>query len=57
MFVCMLAVEKSTFASGGLFSSLTEGQERALKVAEKPVTGVQVNRNSSEIRGAKLEDN
>lgn len=55
MFVCMLAVEKSTLASGGLFRSLTEGQERGLKVSEKPVTGVQVNRKSSEISRAKLE--
>ena len=55
MFVCMLAVGKSTLVSGGLLRSLTEGWERALKVPETPETGVQVNRKSSEISGAKLE--
>lgn len=34
----MLALEKSTLASGGLYRTLTEGQERALKVSEKIVT-------------------
>lgn len=46
---------KSTLDSGGLFRSLTEGWERALKVSEKPVTGAQVNRDSREISAAKLE--
>lgn len=55
MFVCMLAVEKSALAAGGLSGSWTEGRERALKVSEKALTGVQVKRNSSEISRAKLE--
>lgn len=52
---CSFAVAKSTLDSGGLFRTLTEGRERALKVLEKPMTGVQVNRDSREISGAKLE--
>lgn len=55
MFVYMPAIGKSTLASGGLFRSLIEGQERALKVSEKSVAGAQVSRNSSEISGAKME--
>lgn len=55
MFVCMLAREKSSPASGGLLRSLVECRERALKVSEKPLTEVQVNRNSSGISGERLE--